>query len=95
MKLFATFVALALAQGGENCGVAGGDGDPTICTEDGACCGYAIDAAKINRACSAAAGATPDSIEPPIVFSCDDPNGDDGASRIAVGAAILATALYM
>merc|ERR1712031_7456 len=85
-------VAGAAATEGEACGA-----DETVCTDEGACCGYMVDAVVISRVCSGAAGAAPADKLEEQVFSCEDPNdtGDEGAAKIAVGTASLLAALYM
>ena len=85
-------VAGAAATEGEACGA-----DETVCTEEGGCCGYMVDAVVVTRLCSGAAGAAPADKEESQVFSCEDPNdtGEEGAAKIAVGASALLAALYM
>ena len=90
--VLAALVAAVSATEGEPCGA-----DETVCTEDGACCGYLVDAVVVTRVCSGAAAAAPADKLEAEVFNCEDPNdsGEEGAAKIAVGASALFAALYM
>ena len=90
--VLAMLVAAVSAEEGAACG-----GDPAVCTEDAACCGYLVDAVVVSRVCSGAAGAAPADKLEEQVFNCEDPNdtGEEGAAKIAVGASALLAALYM
>merc|ERR1711957_282236 len=92
MKFIALIVAAVIASEGETCD------DATVadvCTEEASCCGYKVDAENTTRVCSGASNAAPSDIESPVSFSCDAPvEAEEGASKMALGAALLASAVY-
>ena len=90
MKFVLAFIAVVAAQ-------VWTDEDAGDTCEEGACCGHVTDAAAaVTRGCSTAdqtaAGGDP---APEGTFSCDAPVVEEGAAKMALGASVLAAALYM
>merc|ERR1712070_515777 len=76
----------------------------TVCTDDdfgevceeGACCGYLQPAeGEETRACSTGDQSAAADYDGADVFSCDEPEEEEGATKIALGASALLAALYM
>ena len=77
----------------------------TVCTDedfgdvcpDGACCGYLQPAeGDATRACSDGDQSAADGYDGADVFTCDAPvAGEEGASKVVLGASALLAALYM
>merc|ERR1711957_562223 len=93
MKFVLALIAVAAAQ-------VCTDEDAGDTCEEGACCGHNTDAAAVvTRTCStadqSAAAAVSDAGPPEGTFSCDAPVAMEGAAKMALGASVLAAALYM
>ena len=93
MKFFAVaLIATVSAQ------VACTDDDAAdTCVEDGACCGYLCPAeGDATRACGDGTGAAAVEYDGEDSFGCDAPAAaEEGASKLALGAAAVVAALYM
>ena len=93
MKFFAVaLIATVSAQ------VACTDDDAAdACVEDGACCGYLCPAeGDATRACGDGTGAAAVEYDGEDKFQCDAPAVmEEGASKLALGAAAVVAALYM
>ena len=71
-----------------------------VCPDEGACCGYVTPAeGDAVRACGdgeEAANSAAAEMDGTEVFSCDAPAAvEEGASKLALGAAAMVAALYM